>query len=121
MVASGSIVAVDAKAFGLPASYGSCCSSGAKTIYRVGMNDLRLRQIASNEPIHPLPRPCRSTLLTATSQLVEPELGDLGHELIESTVIVRDGRGNPANPESRSPTSAQSPGRGRVDDVRVGP
>jgi len=33
-----------------------------------------------NKSIHSIPRPRRSALLTATSQLMEPELGDFGHK-----------------------------------------
>ena len=55
------------------------------------LKDLRLRQAAIIEMLHPRPGPGRTALLTATTQLMEPELSDFGHELIQANVVVRDG------------------------------
>ena len=55
------------------------------------MKGLRLRQVAIKEMLHPRPGLGRTALLTAATQLMEPELGDFGHELIQTNVVVGDG------------------------------
>ncbi len=55
------------------------------------MQDLWLRKVPCYQPVHSLPRPCGSALLTATSQLMEPELGDFGDKFVESAVVIRNG------------------------------
>lgn len=53
------------------------------------MQDRWLRKVPCYQPVHSFPRPCCLTLLTATSQLMEPELRDFGDELVESTKVIR--------------------------------
>ena len=52
------------------------------------MQDLGLREITIHQPVHSRPRPCRSAVLTASAQLMEPELCDFGNEFIEPAVVI---------------------------------
>jgi len=54
------------------------------------MHDLLLRAALINNAVQSNPRPCRPIFLNARMQLMEPELGNFGNELIQPGVVVGD-------------------------------
>jgi hypothetical protein len=75
------------------------------------MKNLWLREVATNEMLHSGPWPSRSPRLTAATQLMEPKLRDHGDELIQPSVVIRDGMvAKPPTNHTRKPTDWKSDG-----------